>query len=208
MLSPGRCRFWRIAMLLAVAACGPELCAQAADAAGLQMQVAETVRSSLGLDGSTQAIAGNVRLLPVRGAISNHAEVQLMSARPGWVRGTWLLRLDCSRRRDCLPFHAVLYYAHSIPCCSANVSTYHNVVHKSDSVRQPLESGLRRLRPDPAVHTGEHVRVAEERSGLHLMTQAVCLESGAVGDTISVRNLSSRRLLYATVAASGLVRVE
>ncbi len=43
---------------------------------------------------------------------------------------------------------------------------------------------------------------------MRLQARVVCLESGALGDAIRVRNLATHRVLLATVAGKDEVRVE
>ena len=116
--------------------------------------------------------------------------------------GTWLLRLDCSSRRDCLPFHAVLSTAAAGLASQADEWT---------SAVQALAPGSRR-QPGPSAvllaHSGERVSLVEELAGMRLQVKVVCLQSGGLGDRIRVQNPTTHRVLLATVAGKELVRVE
>lgn len=58
-----------------------------------------------------------------------------------------------------------------------------------------------------AVANGEKVRVVFEQDGLVIETYAAALQSGAVGEVISVRNLDSGLTISGKIQADGSVRV-
>jgi len=151
---------------------------------------------ALGQDASRLQILDPLLSLP------SGAELRVASVRAGYARGSWLLRMDCSSRRDCLPFHVLL----RAPFGSDNVAEA-----GQDSTPEQMQSGWRgtnsRHRP-PLAHSGDRVLLVEERSGLRIKVPAVCLQPGALGDQIRVRNLASKRVLLATVADKSLVRVQ
>ena len=62
-----------------------------------------------------------------------------------------------------------------------------------------LTAGVKQVRV-PLAHSGDHMLLVEERPGMRLQARVVCLESGALGDAIRVRNLATHRVLLATVA--------
>jgi flagella basal body P-ring formation protein FlgA len=57
------------------------------------------------------------------------------------------------------------------------------------------------------INRGEPVRMQLQVGGLSLNGQGLALESGAAGERIRVRNLSSQAVLEAEVVGPGLVRV-
>ena len=63
------------------------------------------------------------------------------------------------------------------------------------------------LMPPTQIARGEAVRMQLQANGLSLTGQGVALESGAAGDRIRVRNVSSQAVLEAEVAGPGVVRV-
>ena len=156
-----------------------------------QRQAEETVARDLKLTFRSDQL----RLLGPSASLPEGAAMRVISARPGFAPGTWLLRLDCEARRDCLPFHAIL----QLP---------------ADEDRHLREQGgvvpvvmKKRPRAQPLARRGDDVVLVEQMSGMRLRMKVVCLESGAVGEQIRVRNRATRRVLLATVAGPGLVQV-
>ncbi len=70
-----------------------------------------------------------------------------------------------------------------------------------------LTAGVKQVRA-PLAHSGDRMLLVEERPGMRLQARVVCLESGALGDAIRVRNLATHRVLLATIAGKNEVRVE
>lgn len=56
------------------------------------------------------------------------------------------------------------------------------------------------------VRRGHRVVMTAASQGLNIQMKGIALEDGLLGDTIKVRNPASRRVLYATVIATGQVR--
>ncbi len=53
--------------------------------------------------------ASGLRILAPPGmSLLAHAKLHVISVHPGFSPGSWLVRMDCSARIDCLPFHVVL----------------------------------------------------------------------------------------------------
>lgn len=67
--------------------------------------------------------------------------------------------------------------------------------------------GRRYLERIPAVERGDMVRIRADVGGVNASITGVASASGAVGEKILVRNLSSRQKLLAVVVAPGVVRV-
>jgi|GEM_PF-2071152 len=57
------------------------------------------------------------------------------------------------------------------------------------------------------VHRGDKVTVTYEMAGMKLTSRAQAMDEGAKGDVIDVMNLASRRIVPATIASRGQVRV-
>jgi hypothetical protein len=112
--------------------------------------------------------------------------------------GRRLLRFECEFRRQCLPFEVVL----DVPG------------RRDDELVQPDTRGSavpppRRCPPlAPVVRPGQRVQLMEESSGLRLTVPVVCLQPGALGQKIRVRNLATRRVVVARVLDKDQVRVE
>jgi len=171
----------------------------------LRQKIAAAVARDLQPGRVGESPEDNFQVLAPTLAIPSGSELHVTSVRPGYSPGSWLLRMDCSSRRDCLPFHVVLRSP------GANLL--------EGSVAGPTGSALGQNQPNwpkakpkqlrsPVARSGDHVLLVEERSGMRLKVTAVCLESGGLGDEIRVQNLATRRVLLATVAGKNLVRVE
>jgi flagellar basal body P-ring formation chaperone FlgA len=144
--------------------------------------------------------AGNLQVLDPLLSLPSDSQLRVTSVRTGYSPGSWLLRLECASRRDCLPFHVVL----RAPGVGRRESFGADLAAKAAGKDQPS-----RPQTNPAVaRSGDHVLLVEERSGMRLKVTAVCLQSGGLGDQIRVRNLATQRVLVATIAGKNLVRVE
>ena len=194
-----RIALWLLVFALAAGPCAP---AQT-QATTLQQKAAAAVARGLGIAIGPEQIERNLKLLGSPGSLPAGASLHLVSAKPGLSPGTWLLRLDCVWRPDCLPFHAVLRTSDiSVPIAPGGqlVSPGLTVGPKSHN------------RPGPSVallaRSGDRVNLVEELSGMRLRVKAVCLQSGELGDRIRVQNLATHRILLATIAGKDLVRVE
>lgn len=194
----------RIAVvLLAIGIAGPRLGLALSDAMGVQQQAAAAVARGLRIDAEPGRIERNLQLLGSPPSLPSGSTLHLVSARAGFAPGTWLLRLDCSSRRDCLPFHAVLR--------ATDISVHLPQVSKAISPGLTVAPKPHSQRGSPAVplaRSGDRVNLVEELSGMRLKVKAVCLQSGGLGDRIRVQNLATHRVLLATIAGKDLVRVE
>jgi len=74
----------------------------------LQQQAAEAVVRDMRLQSESSLVERNLEVLAPFTALPAGAALHVVSARASFAAGTWMLRLDCASRRDCLPFHAVL----------------------------------------------------------------------------------------------------
>jgi len=169
----------------------------------LRQKVAAAVARDLqsGPAGETAAI----ELLDPALSLPSSSELRVTSWRAGYSPGSWLLRINCFSRRDCLPFHVVLR--------STNANLQDDLAARlTASTPGPNQASRLSAKGGPLgpafAHNGDHVLLVEERSGMRLQVTAECLESGGLGDEIRVRNLATRRILSATVAGKGLVRVK
>ena len=199
-------------LLLLVMLSGVERCRSAelpvreqASSSALQRKVAAAVARDLQSGLISESSGSNLQVLSPPLSVPAGAELRVTSVRAGYSPGSWLLRMDCSSRRDCLPFHVVLHSpAANLPeGFVAGLTTSASGQNQGSRPRaQPKQ-----LR-SPVARSGDHVLLVEERSGLRLKVTAVCLESGGLGDEIRVRNLATQRVLLATVEGKDLVRVE
>ncbi len=158
-------------------------------ASALEQQVEAVIGRDLGVDPAI--LQEKVRVLAPFDSLPTETVLRVVSMKREFAPGTWVVRLDCRWRRDCLPFDALLHSP------------------EANLVTPGASSGARpSSRAAPLAHSGDHVELLAELSGVRLRATAVCLESGALGDRIRVRNLSTHRVLVATVAGEKLLRVE
>ncbi|HLI62828.1 MAG TPA: flagella basal body P-ring formation protein FlgA [Terriglobales bacterium] len=168
--------------------------------AAIQQQVAEAVARELNISQESQ-VEQNLQVLAPFRSLPSGAAVQVISIKPGLTPGSWLVRLDCASRRDCLPFDAVL----RIPGAGGALSTKPSPETHKAALQAPA-LGKRLLAP-PLTRRGDRAELVAELPGIRLQTQVICLESGALGDQIQVQTLETHRILTATVAGEDLVKV-
>lgn len=70
---------------------------------------------------------------------------------------------------------------------------------------QVLTPGL--VKAQKLVRRGQHITIVAQNGGLNLRVKGKALMDGQQGQTIKVKNLSSKKLIYAKVVSSGIVRV-
>jgi len=162
-----------------------------------RQQVALCIARYLEADPATIAMRLEI-LNPLR-VFPPNAGVHVVSARQEFVVGDWLLRIDCSSPQLCLPFVAILH-AQGVDLGGLQWQRS-STIDESPSLRA---NGKQRQ----VAQSGEVVELVGEFAGISLRTRAVCLESGAMGQKIRVRNLASHRVLTAAVAGPGVVRLE
>ncbi len=182
--------------------------AQLASAA-LQARVAQAVVRDLHLANATpQDVQSELQILPSL-SLPAEAEIEVVSVQHGAGEDTWMLRMDCRPRRDCLPFHVALHS--SILCISLPRGRDDCPVHSPQHAQAAsLNTGIphKAAGPPPLVRPGDRALLVEDRFGMRFTAKALCLQGGSLGDVIHVRNLATQRILVGIVAGRALVRVE
>jgi len=194
----------RLARSLLVIVAGLAVVAQMAWAltspSPLQQQVAEAVARDMKLDAESRLVEQNLQVLAPFTSLPASAALHVISARPGFAAGTWMLRLDCASRRDCLPFHALLRRPEGgrllRPGGDPATAELPGIIQRD-----------RQMNPATLARRGAQVELVEELPGVRLRATVVCLESGGLGERIRVQNRTTHRVLLATVAGPGLVKV-
>jgi len=166
----------------------------------VQDKVAAAVARDVQLGLAAAADFGNLQVLDPLLTLPSDSKLRVTSVRAGYAPGSWLLRMECSSRRDCLPFHVVLHAPGAGPREGLGNELTPRAPGKGQSSQAQTSS--------PVARSGDHVLLVEERSGMRLKVTVVCLQSGGLGDQIRVRNPATQRVLVATVAGKNLVRVE
>lgn len=177
--------------------------AAAPDAALLQLKTAAAVERDLGL--AVNAGRGEARLQLLDGphSLPPGARLYVASVKPGFAPGSFFLRIDCTSRRDCLPFEVLLRTENSneLP---VRAGVARNDASAGASNANPPTKSLSAV----VARSGDRVELVEELAGMKLSVKAMCLDSGGIGDRIRVRNLNSHHVILARVAGPGQVRVE
>jgi hypothetical protein len=187
------------AMILACLATGRPALAQE-PGSPLQRKVAATIARDLQFGGANQSSQLKI-LAPAAMSLSARSELHVVWVRPGFSPGSWLVRMDCAARSDCLPFYVVLR--------AAEPGLRQAAPDPLSTASQPRNSsaGVRQVNT-PLAHSGDHMLLVEARPGMRLQARVVCLQSGGLGDAIRVRNLATHRVLLATVTGKDEMRVE
>lgn len=162
----------------------------------LRAQVATAVARDLSVSvpGSSAPVGMQVLGAQVRVPEQASLRVAAVHAVPG--ANTWLLRMECGSRRECLPFEVALRGRNRDAAAGVGSGSTPSYPVGDNRIGAPL------------VRAGQRVQLAEEVSGMYLSTAAVCLEAGSLGQRIRVRNVASRRIVLARVRAAGQVMVE
>lgn len=63
------------------------------------------------------------------------------------------------------------------------------------------------IKAQKLVLRGEHITIIAQNGGINLRVKGKALMDGQIGQTIKVRNLNSKKLIYARVISAGMVRV-
>lgn len=168
----------------------------------VEQQAAAAVARDLRIDAEPGKIERNLQLLGSPSSLPAGSSVHLVSAAKGFTPGTWLLRLDCSSRRDCLPFHALLRIE------DLGVEPAHPRQSMLGLPGAPNPRTTTRASADLLARSGDRVDLVEQLGGLRLQVKVICLQSGVLGQRIRVQNPATHRILLATIAGKNLVRVE
>jgi Chaperone for flagella basal body P-ring formation len=206
-------------------------------ASSLQRKVAVAVARDLQFDSEGQASRLQI-LAPPAMSPPARADLHVVLVRAGFSPGSWLVRMACAARSDCLPFHVVLRSTSSerlqSGCSTGGAGLQAHVPEQQEKSLQPLRSmtsvaeagncggglkvglkartthttGYTNPGTDLLARSGDRMLLVEERPGMRLQAKVVCLESGVLGDAIHVRNLATHRVLLATIAGKNEVRVE
>ncbi len=79
-----------------------------ASVSGLRDKVAAAVARDVPSRLPTTPDGGNLQVLDPLLSLPSDVRLRVASVRAGYTPGTWVLRLECSSRRDCLPFDVLL----------------------------------------------------------------------------------------------------
>jgi len=166
----------------------------------IQQQAAEAVVRDMRLDSESRLVGQNLQVLAPFTSLPAGSALHVVSARPGFTAGTWMLRLDCASRHDCLPFHALLRMPEGDRLLLPDGGPV--------TAKLPAIQRERQVIPAALARRGAQAELVEELPGVRLRAKVVCLESGGLGDRIRVQNRTTHRVLLATVAGPDLVKVE
>jgi len=105
-----------------------------------------------------------------------------------WSDQVVRVRLSCVKPQECLPFFVAVRgsQAQAVP----------------PAITAPSSAGISRVKPDSiffAMRSGAHVTLLLEGVHVHIQLPVVCLENGAIGQTIRVASLDHRLTYVAQV---------
>ena len=225
-----------LTMALSCIAAGRPASAQSA-ASPLQRKVATALARDLQFGSEVEGSRLKI-LAPPAMSLPERVKLHVVSVRPGFSPQSWLVRMDCAERSDCIPFHVVLRSTAAEQlqsgCSTGSAGLKAHAQVQEEKSLQPLRlttsaaeprncvggpnaglkarttraNGYTNSGTTPLARSGDRMLLVEQRPGMRLQARVVCLESGALGDAIRVRNLATHRVLLATVAGKDEVRVE
>jgi hypothetical protein len=163
---------------------------------GLQAQVARAVAYDLGINAQDSSPQFGVQILGSEVRVPEPARLHVATLHAVAGAHTWLLRMECSSRVECMPFEVVLRGRGQHHASFLNLHTRSSSPPSGSRIAAPM------------VRAGQRVQLAEDVSGMHLSAPAVCLQAGSLGQRIRVRNVSSGRVVLARVGGAGQVVVE
>lgn len=166
----------------------------------IQQQAAEAVARELNISPASQ-VEQNLQVLAPFRSLPSGASIQVISIKPGHTPGSWLVRLDCVSRRDCLPFDAVL----RMPAAGSTPSPGAGSQTRKAAAEAPALA--MRIAAPPLARRGDHAELVAELPGIRLATQVICRGSGALGDQIQVETLETHRILTAIVTGEDRLKV-
>ncbi len=162
----------------------------------LRAQVARAVARDLSISLSGSSAQLGMQVLGPQVRVPEQASLRVAAVHSVPAANTWLVRMECGSRRECLPFEVVLR--------GRTLDAAAGIGSRSAPSYPAPDSRI----DAPLVQAGQRVQLAEDVSGMHLSTAAICLEAGSLGQRIRVRNVSSRRIVLARVRAAGQLMVE
>ena len=171
----------------------------------LQARVAAAVYRDLGLDEARPGVELKVSALTAEFRLPRHAELHVSAVKRVGKSDSFVARVECQSKLDCLPFQVWLVSPPGVSLSASGRQAPPAIVGMASEGAAGLSGGPHVA---PLVRAGERVRVGEEISGMHLSAPAICLQPGSLGQTIRVRNTASGRVLRARVLAAGAVVVE
>lgn len=174
--------------------CGCDLAAQVTDSA-LLARLEHTIVRDLGWKTPEPAAQLRLQVLAPGLRLPGEARLHVAAVHPAGGANTWLLRMECSTRVECLPFEVVLQ-THRSENSSIGTASAHSLPDSGNPLQAPM------------VRAGQRVQLAEQIPGMRLSAPAICLQAGSIGQRIRVRNASSGRVVLARVRAAGKVAVE
>jgi hypothetical protein len=104
-------------------------------------------------------------------------------------------RLDCVKADECLPFFVAVRWSQAQPMPSVFAGT-------SSTAMNPAESGSNSF----VVHTGSSAVLLLEGDHIHIQLPVVCLENGAIGQTIRVASPDRRQTYRVQVGNDAVLR--
>jgi hypothetical protein len=117
----------------------------------------------------------------------------------GWRKldsGTFWVRLTCRHTQDCLPFFILLH-----PSDPSIVPSF-PVLPESDI----HPAFVKKVRKPLLVRAGSRATLLLQSGPARITTPVLCLDNGALGNRIRVKNPATKQILSAEIVGRGLVQ--
>ncbi len=158
-------------------------------------------RYSIGSDRIVAAMAGMgmqvsaAQVTMLTDAVATTAEPQLrVESMQRWPGDRVMVRMECASQVQCLPFFV------SVRLAGAGSNQLAQAQSAMNAER------IARTAPAMAVRAGSPATLLLEGDHIHIRVAVVCLESGAVGQTIRASGPDHQQTYTAQVAGSGLLK--
>jgi hypothetical protein len=158
-------------------------------------------RYAIGADRIVAAMAGMgmqvsaAQLTMLTGAVATTADPQLrVESIERWPGDRVMVRMECASQEQCLPFFVSVRLG----------SVGSNQLAQAQSAMN-MER-IARTAPAMAVRAGSPATLLLDGDHVHIRVAVVCLESGAIGQTIRASGPDHQQTYAAQVAGSGLLK--
>jgi hypothetical protein len=179
-------------LLLAIAVALPATAATGRDAITTS-QIADAI-SNVGMKTSADQIA----LLTTAVARTSSPVLKVRSIEP-WDEHRMKVRLECSDNNECLPFYVGIRDESDIEPKPATIIPV--------MFRSPTLSARVRTKGEPfAVRSGSSAVLFLEGNHVHIEVGVICLENGAIGQTIRATSRDHRKTYRVEVFDGGILK--
>lgn len=117
-----------------------------------------------------------------------------------WPGNRVMVRLECASEEECLPFFVSIRLDQRAPVQPPASAT----TVAAEAATQPAAAAPEKARA--AVRSGETAVLLMDGAHIHIRMAVVCLESGAVGQTVHATDANHQQTYAAQVVGAGILR--